>query len=62
MDDLGRLTVAAVMADPYPIVNEETPAEALTSLLSSTNAVLVSKKGVVVGILTRSDVLKLISQ
>ncbi|MCE5296379.1 MAG: CBS domain-containing protein [Euryarchaeota archaeon] len=62
MDDLGRLTVAAVMADPYPIVNEETPAEALTSLLSSTNAVLVSKKGAVVGILTRSDVLKLISQ
>jgi predicted transcriptional regulator len=62
MDDLGHMQVSAVMADPYPIVNEDTPAEALTSLLSSTDAVLVSKKGSVVGILTRSDVLKLISQ
>jgi len=62
MDDLGKLIVADVMTEPYPIVNEDTPVEALTSLLSTTDAVLVSKKGLIVGILTRSDVLKLISE
>jgi len=61
MEDLGARSVNSLMDDPYPVVNEETPVEALTSLLSTTDAVLVSRKGDVVGILTRSDVLKLIS-
>ncbi|HSV42292.1 MAG TPA: CBS domain-containing protein [Methanomassiliicoccales archaeon] len=61
MEHLSELVVRNIMADPYPIVNEETPVEAITSLLSSTDAVLVSRKGDVVGIITRSDVLKLIS-
>ncbi|QLH74106.1 MAG: CBS domain-containing protein [Methanomassiliicoccales archaeon] len=61
MEDLGQLHVSEVMADPYPIVNEDTPAEALTSLLSTTDAVMVSRKGSIVGILTRSDILKLLS-
>jgi predicted transcriptional regulator len=61
MDDLGARSIGSLMDDPYPVVNEETPVEALTSLLSTTDAVLVSRKGDVVGILTRSDVLKLIT-
>ena len=61
MEDLSARSVSSLMDDPYPVVNEETPVEALTSLLSTTDAVLVSRKGDVVGILTRSDVLKLIS-
>ncbi|OPY31840.1 MAG: Zinc metalloprotease [Methanomassiliicoccales archaeon PtaU1.Bin124] len=61
MDDLGARSVGSMMDDPYPVVTEETPVEALTSLLSTTDAVLVSKKGDIVGILTRSDVLKLIT-
>jgi predicted transcriptional regulator len=61
MEELSERRVGSLMAAPYPIVSENTPVEALTSLLSSTNAVLVSRKGVIVGIITRSDMLKLIS-
>jgi len=39
----------------------DTPVDVVTSLLSSSDAVLVSRKGMIVGIITRSDVLKLIS-
>jgi predicted transcriptional regulator len=61
MEELSERRVGSLMAAPYPIVSENTPVEALTSLLSSTNAVLVSRKGIIVGIITRSDMLKLIS-
>ena len=60
MEDLGRLTVGSIMMDSFPIVNEDTPVDVVTSLLSASDAVLVSRKGLIVGIITSSDVLKLL--
>ena len=48
------------MMDSFPIVSEEAAVEVVTSLLSASNAVLVSRKGSIVGIITSSDVLKLL--
>jgi len=60
MEDLSELVVGSIMSATFPIVNEDTPVDVVTSLLSSSDAVLVSRKGMIVGIITRSDVLKLI--
>ncbi len=60
MEDLSELGVGSIMSATFPIVNEDTLVDVVTSLLSSSDAVLVSRKGMIVGIITRSDVLKLI--
>jgi predicted transcriptional regulator len=60
MEDLSELTVGSIMMDSFPIVSEEAAVEVVTSLLSASNAVLVSRKGSIVGIITSSDVLKLL--
>jgi predicted transcriptional regulator len=60
MEELGEMRVGDIMNDTFPIVSDEAPIEAVTSLLTSSNAVLVSRKGNIVGIITNADVLKLI--
>ncbi len=50
--------VEEFMDPPYPIVDESTPVNLIMSILSFYNAVLVSHKGKVIGIITRSDILK----
>jgi predicted transcriptional regulator len=60
MDEIGERSVQTIMEDAFPVVSEETPLETVTSLLSTSSAVLVGKKGKVTGIITSSDVLKLL--
>ncbi|MEM0449460.1 MAG: CBS domain-containing protein [Methanomassiliicoccales archaeon] len=60
LESISELPVRSVMAEGFPIVNEDTPLETITSILSSSNAVLVGKKGKITGIITSSDVLKLL--
>ncbi|MDH7508659.1 MAG: CBS domain-containing protein [Methanomassiliicoccales archaeon] len=60
MKDLAERSVESVMDESFPIVSEETPLEIVTSLLSFSKAVLVARRGKVTGIITSSDVLKLI--
>lgn len=60
MEELGERKVEEIMGDVFPVVSEETPLEAITSLLAFSDAVLVAKKGEIRGIITSSDVLKLI--
>jgi predicted transcriptional regulator len=60
MEDLGEMRVGEIMNDTFPIVSDEAPIEAVTSLLITSNAVLVSRKGNIVGIVTNADILKLI--
>ena len=50
--------VGAMMEEPFPAVRNDTPVTALSSLLRFYPAVIVSKKGKPVGIITRSDLLK----
>jgi len=60
MDELGERRVREIMGDVFPVVSEETPLEAITNLLAFSDAVLVAKRGEIRGIITSSDVLKLI--
>jgi len=59
METIVELKVNEVMDEAFPIVNEDTPIEAVTSLLSCSHAVMVSKNGDMTGIITSADLLKL---
>jgi len=56
--DLGGLKVADVMAEALPSVLEATPVNIINPLLDHSPAVLVSSKGAIVGIVSKSDLLK----
>ncbi len=60
MDQLAQTVIAKVMDESYPVVADSTPMSSVTSLMSSSGAVLVSKKGKIVGMITSADILKLI--
>ncbi len=60
MEDLARKMVESIMDETFPVISEETPIETVTSLLSASHAVLVVRRGRITGIITSSDVLKLI--
>lgn len=55
---LGAQPVSAVMEEALPQVGEETPLRSVVTLLSHNPAVLVATRGKVVGIVTKSDLLK----
>ncbi|MDR2865837.1 MAG: CBS domain-containing protein [Methanomassiliicoccaceae archaeon] len=60
MDELVEMSIARVMEESFPVVTENTPMTAITSMMSNCNAVLVAKKGKVVGVITNADMLKMI--
>lgn len=60
MDELRDSPISAIMEDSFPLVNESTPMSSVTSMMSNSNAVLVARKGRVVGMITNADLLKLI--
>lgn len=60
METIVELKVSDLMEDAFPIVNEDTPIEAVTALLSSSHAVMVGKNGDMTGIITSADLLKML--
>jgi predicted transcriptional regulator len=60
MDDLSVKPIYKVMSESFPIVTENTPIATVTSMMANCNAILVSKKGKIVGLITSADMLKLI--
>ena len=58
--DLARIRVDEVMEPAFPQVDAKTPVELAANLLRHYNAVLVTSKGEVTGILTKSDLMKLL--
>jgi len=61
--DLTRVSVLPVeeiMDEAFPQVGEDAPLSIISSLLEVYPAVLVSKKGKVVGIITKADLLKIL--
>jgi cystathionine beta-synthase len=50
--------VAELMQAPFPVIDADAPLDRLTTILSHQAAALVRRHGTLVGILTRSDVLK----
>lgn len=55
---LYQISVGEIMDPPFPIVDATTQVSVVARLLVFYSAVLVSKKGKVIGIITRSDILK----
>jgi predicted transcriptional regulator len=60
METIVELKVDEIMEDAFPIVNEDTPIEAVTTLLSSSHAVMVGRNGDMTGIITSADLLKML--
>ncbi len=60
MEQLGQTVISKVMDESYPVVADSTPISSVTSLMGSSGAVLVSRKGKIVGMITNADILKLI--
>lgn len=60
MEQLGQTVISKIMDESFPVVSDNTPIAAVTSLMTNCNAVLVSKKGKIVGMITNADMLKLV--
>ncbi len=55
---IEQMRVYEMMDPPFPIVDEVAPIELVAKILTFYSAVLVTKTGKVIGIITRSDLLK----
>lgn len=53
----SELTVTEIMNESFPIVPEDTPLSTLTMLLKHNLSILVTKKGKVMGIISKADLL-----
>lgn len=60
MEEISNKPINKIMGDSFPVVNENTPIRSVTTLMSNCNAVLVARKGKIVGMITSADLLKLI--
>ena len=60
MDQIGRVRVSEIMDESFPTVSESASMGALSSMLATADAVLVTRKGKIVGLVTSADMLKLV--
>ena len=60
LEEFSSIKVESVMDEAYPVIAETAPVEMIAALLSGNPAVLVQRKGKISGIITKSDLLKLI--
>ena len=57
---ISQLPIEDLMEEAFPQVSEDAPLSLISSLLQTYSAVLVSKKGNVVGIITKADLLRMV--
>ena len=57
---ISKLSVGNIMEEAFPQVGEDAPLPLISSLLQVYPAVLISRKGKVVGIVTKADLLKML--
>ena len=60
LENVNMRIVADVMGESFPVISDSTPVGTVAGLMNSYNAILVSKKGTIIGIITSADMLKLI--
>lgn len=60
LEDISRLPTKDIMEEAFPQINEDAPLSLITSLLQSYSAVLVCRKGEIVGIITKADLLRML--
>lgn len=58
-DEVMRTHLEEVMRDPFPILGEDTPIDVASFHLQREDAILISRKGAIIGILTSADFLNL---
>lgn len=58
-EEVMKTPVSEIMEAPFPILSEDTPIELASLHLQRQEAILVSRKGVVIGILTSADFLNI---
>jgi predicted transcriptional regulator len=58
--ELRNINIMIIMEPPPPVVDESMPAKALVPLVRFAKCVLVSEKGDVIGIITVTDILKMV--
>ena len=59
-DSISKRDIETIMDDAFPTVNELTPVSVVSALLQYEPAVLVLRRGHVLGIITKADLLKVI--
>lgn len=59
VDELLKKRVGEIMEDPFPTLNEDAPVEVAAKLLNYYPAVLITAKGKMAGIVTRSDLFRI---
>jgi len=57
---ISKLPAEAIMEEPFPQISEEAPLSLISSLLQTYSAVLVFKKGEIIGIITKADLLRIL--
>jgi predicted transcriptional regulator len=57
---VSKLRTEEIMEEAFPQVSEDAPLPLISSLLQTYYAVLVARKGAVVGIITKADLLRII--
>ncbi len=60
LEEISRLSAERIMEEAFPQINEEAPLPLITSLLQTYSAVLVSRRGDIVGIITKADLLRML--
>lgn len=60
-EELSKQLVEKIMDEAFPTVSEETPLSMVSALLRYESAVLVVRRGRVFGIVTKADLLKVVS-
>ena len=60
LSQVSELPVEEVMEEAFPQVGEDAPLSLISNVLQVYTAVLVSKKGKIVGIVTKADLLKIL--
>jgi predicted transcriptional regulator len=59
-EEISKQVIEQIMDEAFPTVNEDTPISMVSALLGYEPAVLVTRKGHVVGIITKADLLKVV--
>lgn len=58
--DISKQRAEEIMEEAFPQINEDAPLSLISSLLQSYSAVLVAKKGEIIGIITKADLLRML--
>ena len=60
LPEISNLPAKEIMEEAFPQIGEDAPLSLISSLLQTYQAVLVAKKGEVVGIITKADLLRIL--